>query len=134
MAFHDAVALANWINALPTTQGIGEGIQILQRRATRRCPSIGSPRQKYAYDHNASLTRFTFKNMPFWLWAIMMRKHIGCRLQASFLSPVPNTGTVPPADFPSYCETLKVIKAREAEQAAKAAQSEAKVGTNTVAL
>ena len=52
-----------------------------------------------------------------------MRKNIGCRPQASFLPPVPNTGTVPPVELPSYYETLKVVKAREAAEAEKAAQN-----------
>lgn len=67
----------------------------------------------------------------------MMRKHIRCRPQASFLPPVPNTGTVPPVDLPSYCETLKVVKAGEAAEAEKAAQNEdvqAEAGTDTVPL
>ena len=88
-------------------------------------------------DRVASFMRFIFKNMPFWLWALMMRKHIGCRLQASFLPPVPDIGTVSPDDIPSYCETLKVVKAREAAEAEKAAQNkdgQAGAGTNTVPL
>lgn len=66
-----------------------------------------------------------------------MRKHIGCRPQASFLPPVPNTGTIPPIDLPSYCETLKVVKAREAAKAEKATQNKdvpAMTGGDAVAV
>jgi hypothetical protein len=51
----------------------------------------------------------------------MMVKMIVNRPQASFLPEVPNTGTVPPADLDSYRETLKIIQAREAEEAERSA-------------
>ncbi|KAF9131762.1 hypothetical protein BGW39_001364 [Mortierella sp. 14UC] len=71
-----------------------------------------------ANDRSAALTRFVFKKMPFWLWTRMMVKMIVNRPQASFLPAVPNTGTVPPADPDSYRETLKIVRAREAERPA----------------
>ncbi|KAK3833843.1 MAG: hypothetical protein JOS17DRAFT_789210 [Linnemannia elongata] len=130
-AFHDAVALANWINVLPTTQvkDLEKAFKsyrderhaaalMAEAHAKNMCKFYGQ-----ATDRAATFTRFIFKNMPFWLWTFMMKKHIGCRPQASFLPPVPNTGTIPPVDLPSYCETLKVVKAREAVEAEKAAQN-----------
>ncbi|KAG0066535.1 hypothetical protein BGZ89_007180 [Linnemannia elongata] len=129
-AFQDAVALANWINALPTTQVKDLENAFKSYRDERHPAALAAEAHaknmcKFygkANDRSASVTRFIFKNMPYWLWTVIMRKHIGCRPQASFLPPVPNTGTIPPVDLPSYRETLKVVKAREAAEAEKTAQ------------
>jgi len=58
--------------------------------------------------------------MPFWLWKLVMIKMVTNRPQASFLPFVQDSGTVKPADIESYRETLKIIKAKDAEKAGKA--------------
>ncbi|KAG0196607.1 hypothetical protein BGX33_001428 [Mortierella sp. NVP41] len=83
MAFHDALALANWINVLPTTQ-----VKDLEKafKAYRD--------ERYvAAQAAASLSK-------------TMCKFYG-------------KGTIKPAHLDSYHETLKIVKAREAEKSAK---------------
>ncbi|KAF9131763.1 hypothetical protein BGW39_001365 [Mortierella sp. 14UC] len=131
MAFLDAVALANWINVLPTTQvkDLEKAFKSYknERHAAAEAASNHSKNMRKFYakanDRGAAITRFIYKNMPFWLWKIVMVKIAANRPQVSFLPAVKDTGTVPAADLGSYRETLKIIRAREAEEAAKVEQA-----------
>ncbi|KAF9128204.1 hypothetical protein BGW39_005279 [Mortierella sp. 14UC] len=133
MAFHDAVALANWINALPTTQVKDLEKAFKAYRNERYAAALraeGHSKQfcKFygkANDRTASITRYIYKNMPFLIWKVVTKKIVANRPQASFLPYVKDNGTVPPADLESFRETLKIVKARAAAaKAAKAKQDE----------
>ncbi|KAF9101012.1 hypothetical protein BGX29_006088, partial [Mortierella sp. GBA35] len=127
MAFHDALALANWINVLPTTQvkdleKVFKAYRDERYVAAQAATSLSRTMCKFygkVNDLSASLTRFAFKKMPFWLWKQIVVKAIANRPQASFLPPVHDKGTVKPTYLDSYHETLKIVKAREAEKSAK---------------
>ncbi|KAF9928056.1 hypothetical protein FBU30_002656 [Linnemannia zychae] len=123
-AFHDALALANWINALPSNhiRDIEAAFKSYKDEryvvalqytalAKQMCKLYGK-----ANDYSAVFVRFFLKKMPFRLWKRIMVKMILCRPQASFLPSVPNTGTVPPEEPPSYTKTLSILRARELEE------------------
>ncbi|KAF9909072.1 hypothetical protein EC991_009133 [Linnemannia zychae] len=130
MAFLDAVALANWINVLPTTQvkDLEKAFKSYrnERYTAAEAASNHSKNMRKFYakasDRGAAITRFIYKNMPFWLWKIIMVKMSANRPQVSFLPAVKDTGTVPVMELESFRETLKIIKAREAEGATKVTQ------------
>ncbi|KAF9896495.1 hypothetical protein BX616_007332, partial [Lobosporangium transversale] len=65
----------------------------------------------------ARITRYITRNLPTWLWNIMLRRMMESRPQVSILPLVEDKGTVPPMYQPSLQKTLAIRKAKEAEQA-----------------
>ncbi|KAG0380878.1 hypothetical protein BGX24_003739 [Mortierella sp. AD032] len=127
MAFHDAIALANWINALQTTQ-VKDLEKAFKAYRNERHVAVhkaeGLSKQFLASfmagcanDRSASITRYIYKNMPFLIWKVVTKKIVANRPQASFLPYVKDNGSVPPADLESFRETLNIIQARAAAEA-----------------
>ncbi|KAK3817918.1 MAG: hypothetical protein JOS17DRAFT_758051 [Linnemannia elongata] len=128
LGFHDAIALANWINVLPSKR-VKHTEYIFKQYKKERYPFA-----KAAYNHGrnmsnvsdkdlkATITRYISKNMPHWLWVLFLKKISAQRPQASFLPYVEDSGTVKAAYQHSYVKTAKMIKdqaaAREAAEAA----------------
>ncbi|KAG0250137.1 hypothetical protein BG011_008634 [Mortierella polycephala] len=123
-AIHDAIALANWINTLTSTSIDDIKTIFKEYKAERFEPA------KAAFTHgqgmgqvsartmSARLTRFITKNMPRWLWRMILVKNAANRPQVSFLPLIEDKGTVKPQDQPSLRKTLEILRARE--EAAKA--------------
>ncbi|KAF9084683.1 hypothetical protein BGX29_002422 [Mortierella sp. GBA35] len=137
MAFHDAVALANWLNVLPTTQ-VKDLKKVFKAYKEERYPVI-----RAAYLHaksmsenssstlkestgtdiplhsnqrkRAAMTRFISRHIPLWLWRVVFAKMVANRPQASFLPHVEDKGTVKPSYQRSYQEPLNIPQAKKAE-------------------
>ncbi|KAG0264609.1 hypothetical protein BG011_006455 [Mortierella polycephala] len=120
-AIHDAIALANWINVLPSASAQDIDIIFKEYKSERLEPV------KAAYNHGKSMSelsartliakvfRFMAKYMPYWLWRMVLVKNASVRPQVSFLPPIEDKGTVKAQYQPSYHKTLDIIRAREAE-------------------
>ncbi|KAG0272623.1 hypothetical protein BGZ95_011601 [Linnemannia exigua] len=140
MAFHDAVALANWINALPTTQvkDLEEAFKAYRnerQHVAQRAEGHSKQFCKFygkANDRSASITRYIYKNMPFLIWKVVTKKIVANRPQASFLPYVKDNGSVSPADLESFRETLKIIHARAAAAAKEEAAKKVNKNENNV--
>ncbi|KAF9147362.1 hypothetical protein BG015_011020 [Linnemannia schmuckeri] len=131
MAIQDAVALANWINVIATPQvkDVEKAFQAYreERHAAAQVAATLSKSMCRFYGKVRAtamslslITRFIAKNMSTWMWEKVMVAMVRNRPQASFLPFVQDHGTVKAAELNSYRETLKIIKAREAERAAAA--------------
>ncbi|KAG0204210.1 hypothetical protein BGX33_008652 [Mortierella sp. NVP41] len=107
-AMHDAIVVANWINALPfypTTKDINEAFKAYQ---DERMPWV-----KEAFESSkmfkimgektfmAKVVRYCSKNMPVWLWRRMQVRMMSNRLQCAFLPLSEDKGTSRPAHQPS---------------------------------
>ncbi|KAF9928057.1 hypothetical protein FBU30_002657 [Linnemannia zychae] len=142
MAFHDAVALANWINALPSTQVKDLDFAFKAYRHQRHAAAIKAAfRSKQmckfygkANDRGAAIARYIFKNMPFWIWKLSMINPAANRPQVSFLPFVKDSGTVPAENHESFRETLKILKEKEAKRAAAAAAAATAADDSSVAV
>ncbi|KAF9125004.1 hypothetical protein BGW39_007749, partial [Mortierella sp. 14UC] len=131
LGFHDAIALANWINVLPSKR-VKHTEYILKEYKKERYPFA-----KAAYNHGrnmsnvsdkdlkASITRYISKNMPQWLWRMFLTKISAQRPQAAFLPYVHDNGTVKAAYQHSLVKTTKMMKDQAAKAAAKAAAAAA---------
>ncbi|KAG0378189.1 hypothetical protein BGX24_004531 [Mortierella sp. AD032] len=136
LGFHDAIALANWINVLPSKR-VKHTEYIFKEYKKERYPFA-----KAAYNHGrnmsnvsdkdlkATITRFISKNMPHWLWKIFLTKISAQRPQAAFLPYVHDNGTVKAAYQHSLDKTTKMMKDQAAKAAAAAPQDG---GSNVVA-
>ncbi|KAF9897787.1 hypothetical protein BX616_004987, partial [Lobosporangium transversale] len=121
-AIQDAVALANWISVLDSTE-VNEMVDAFKEYKAERYPVI-----KAAFEHGRTLStlaatdlkariiRYLTKNMPTWLWNILVKRMLESRPQVSFLPLVEDKGTVPPIYQPSLQKTLAIRKAREAAE------------------
>ncbi|KAF9941388.1 hypothetical protein BGZ65_003968 [Modicella reniformis] len=117
-AMQDAVALANWISVLNTTT-IEAAEKIFEEYKAERFPVVKAAfnngrglSQITARDLKARIIRYITKNMPSWLWRIMLRRMAESRPQVSFLPEVKDGGTVPPKYQPSLAKTLAIHRAR----------------------
>ncbi|KAF9085222.1 hypothetical protein BGX23_009874 [Mortierella sp. AD031] len=126
LGFHDAIALANWINVLPSKR-VKHTEYIFKQYKRERYPFA-----KAAYNHGrnmsndlkASITRYIQKNMPHWLWRVFLTKIAAQRPQAAFLPYVPDSGTVKAAYQHSLVKTTQMMKDRAAKEAAEAAKED----------
>ncbi|KAF9897834.1 hypothetical protein BX616_004911, partial [Lobosporangium transversale] len=121
-AIQDAVALANWISVLDST-AVKEMTKAFKEYKAERYPvakaSFAQARALSRVTERglvARITRYVSKNMPAWLWNILIRSMIESRPQVSFLPLVEDEGTVPPKYQPSLQKTLAIRKAREAAE------------------
>ncbi|KAF9923896.1 hypothetical protein FBU30_006057, partial [Linnemannia zychae] len=124
LGFHDAIALANWINILPASPTVQELERVFKEYRTERYPYAVA-----AFDHarnmsnisdknlKAAITRFVMKNIPEWLWKLSLAKMSSNRPQVSFLPLVEDLGTVKSAYQPSLHKTRKILREKEAAKA-----------------
>ncbi|ORZ04545.1 hypothetical protein BCR41DRAFT_425848 [Lobosporangium transversale] len=118
-AIQDAVALANWISVLDST-AVSKITKAFEEYKAERYPVVmkayenGRALSKVtATDLTAKISRFITRNLPTWLWNIMLKRMVESRPQVSFLPLVKDKGTVPPTYQPSLQKTLEIRKARE---------------------
>ncbi|KAG0209585.1 hypothetical protein BGX28_010200 [Mortierella sp. GBA30] len=122
-AIHDAICLANWINALPSTS-VDDTEKIFKQYRAERLPPAEAA---YTFGRNmanvsartlkAKLSRYMVKSMPTWLWHKILVQHAANRPQVSFLPLITDTGTVKPEYQPSLHKTLQIMRDKEANQA-----------------
>ncbi|KAF9379885.1 hypothetical protein CPB97_008697 [Podila verticillata] len=113
-AMHDAIALANWINVLPSTSPKDINMIFSEYKAERY------PLAKKAFETSRMLSkliektmvgaiaRFASKNMPVWLHRIAIAKMAANRPQVAFLPLVEDKGSVKPIPQPSLIKTRKL--------------------------
>ncbi|OAQ24620.1 FAD/NAD(P)-binding domain-containing protein [Linnemannia elongata AG-77] len=106
-AMHDAIALANLIYALPANTSEEITKTFKEYHAERYPPAME------AYNNSLLMSKllkggiagaiawFLKNNMPNWLWRLAVKGLVMNRLQAGFLKPVEDKGTVPPNISPS---------------------------------
>ncbi|ORY96054.1 hypothetical protein BCR41DRAFT_426765 [Lobosporangium transversale] len=120
-AMQDAVALANWISVLDSTATDEITKAFKEYRAERYPVAMATFTEARAVsrDLKARIIRYLTKNMPSWLWSIMLKRMVESRPQVSFLPLVEDKGTVPPKYQPSLQKTLAIRKARETAEASR---------------
>ncbi|KAF9426893.1 hypothetical protein BGZ94_005835 [Podila epigama] len=113
-AMHDAIALANWIEALPSNSLKDVTKAFKEYRAERY------PLAKKAFDTSrmlskliekslvGSIARFASKHMPVWLNRIAMSKMAAIRPQVAFLPPFEDKGAVKPLPQASMIRTRRM--------------------------
>ncbi|KAG9321947.1 hypothetical protein KVV02_006919 [Mortierella alpina] len=117
-AMHDAIILANWINAIPSTSVNDIEMAFREYKEERflnavasfkSCQSAGKILEKNMI---AAAARFVLKMIPSWVWNTALqpvhKKIIENRPQVAFLPLTEDLGTVPPAYQPSLHRTLSV--------------------------
>lgn len=62
----------------------------------------------------AAISRFVMRNIPTWLWRMVLAKMSSNRPQVSFLPLVKDIGTVKSAHQPSLHKTQKILREKEA--------------------
>ncbi|KAK3838995.1 MAG: hypothetical protein J3R72DRAFT_447905 [Linnemannia gamsii] len=126
LGFHDAIALANWINVLPASPTIQELDVVFTEYKAERHPYATA-----AFEHarnmsnlsdkdlKATISRFVIKHIPDWLWRLSLAKMSANRPQVSFLPLVEDIGTVKSAYQASLDNTQKILRAKEEAKTAK---------------
>ncbi|GJJ71466.1 hypothetical protein EMPS_03816 [Entomortierella parvispora] len=111
-AMQDAIVLANWIAALPSL-AIEDMEQIFKEYKKERFDVAMS-----AYNNGRMLSkvpgagltskiiRYMTRNVPDFLWLIMLKNMAASRPQVWFLPLAKDTGTIPPRDQPSLRKNL----------------------------
>ncbi|KAF9097756.1 hypothetical protein BGX23_008017 [Mortierella sp. AD031] len=115
-AMHDAIVLANWINALPSDPSAKDIENALKEYQDERLPwaraAFNSTKFYRAIASSgimANIVRFFAKHMPEWAKRKMLVIIGGNRPQCSFLPLVEDKGSVPPAFQPSLLATKPKI-------------------------
>ncbi|KAG0030241.1 hypothetical protein BGZ82_007513 [Podila clonocystis] len=113
-AMHDAIALANWINVLPSTSPKDINMIFSEYKAERY------PLAKKAFETSRMLSkliektmvgaiaRFVSKNMPVWLHRIAIARMAANRPQVAFLPLVEDKGSVKSIPQPSLIKSRKL--------------------------
>ncbi|KAF9904348.1 hypothetical protein BX616_001336, partial [Lobosporangium transversale] len=119
-AIHDAAALANWLNVLSSSASVTEIEGVFEEYKKERYPVA-----KISYENSWILAqllqqdlrgkalRFFMKNIPKWLWRIILIRALDSRPQLSFLEPVKDSGNVAPRYQPSLEKTLSILRAQK---------------------
>ncbi|KAG0204437.1 hypothetical protein BGX28_003619 [Mortierella sp. GBA30] len=117
LAFHDAIALANWINVLPSTSLQDIEMIFKEYRQERLPPAQASYAngQMMASISARSIKSIIFRRlckvMPSWCWRLLHRKYAANRPQVAFLPLVQDTGSVKPTYQVSLHKTLELLEA-----------------------
>ncbi|KAG0063302.1 hypothetical protein BGZ89_009969 [Linnemannia elongata] len=128
-AFHDVVALANWINVLPRSAKVSDMEPAFRAYKEERHPFVQEAafhskslsQVSFTPDMKTVMSRFVTKHMPSWLWRVVNTKTASYRPQASFLPFVKDDGTVSSTHSRSYIETRRILEARNSSCALAAA-------------
>ncbi|KAF9563168.1 hypothetical protein EC968_004976 [Mortierella alpina] len=113
LAFHDAIALANWINALPSTSTediatVFKEYKTERIRYAKEAQVQGSMMASVsARNLKAKVMRFLMKNMPARLNKQVQMRSAANRPQVSFLPVAQDNGSVKPVAQPSFQKTRK---------------------------
>ncbi|GJJ68600.1 hypothetical protein EMPS_00946 [Entomortierella parvispora] len=131
-AMQDAVCLANWINTLSSTDDVATIENVFKEYHTERHPVAiaGFRKSRYYASTSAAsfkgvFARFFQKNLPNWVWMMVLKKASAFRPQASFLPLAEDKGTVPPAPQPSLTKTLAILEAAAAAKNQSASEATA---------
>ncbi|KAF9902052.1 hypothetical protein EC991_005386 [Linnemannia zychae] len=107
-SMHDAIALANLIYCLPSTNQ-KDITQMFSEYRDERLPPVTA-----AFNSSRSLAKgmekgwsgtiafYITKYMPVWLWRLFLKGMVKNRLKCGFLEEIEDKGTVPPAHSASY--------------------------------
>ncbi|KAF9537188.1 hypothetical protein EC957_008679 [Mortierella hygrophila] len=106
-AMHDAIALANLIYAVPTTNS-ADLTKIFEEYQKERLPAViesfnNSQLMSKIMDRGieGAIILWLYTNIPFWLWRLMLAKTVRYRPQVGFLPNIPLKGSVIPFKSPS---------------------------------
>ncbi|KAG0337805.1 hypothetical protein BG000_004954 [Podila horticola] len=117
-AMQDAVVLSNWIAALPhlddqDTEKIFEEYKKERYPVVMATYYVGRTFSKVAGTSLISrIVRFLTKNVPKFLWMIVLKIMAESRPQVWFLKLVEDRGTVRPTDQPSLKKNLAMVAAK----------------------
>jgi len=121
-AIHDAVCLANWLNVVPT-KAVPDLEAAFEEYRSERYPQALNAYQTSAAlakglekNLTGAIMRFVNRNMPKWLWMMVLKRLVAYRPQASFLDLVPDKGTYPAIPQPSLTKTKLLIEALHKKQ------------------
>ncbi|KAG0248160.1 hypothetical protein BG011_000413 [Mortierella polycephala] len=116
LAMHDAIALANWINVLPSTS-IKNTAMIFRAYKNERYPAAREAydnghmmARMFTWNFRAKIIRYMAKHMPPWMHNASMRMNVMNRPQVSFLPLAKDTGSIRPQYQPSLFKTLEMIR------------------------
>ncbi|KAG0342668.1 hypothetical protein BG004_005619 [Podila humilis] len=121
-AIHDAVTLANWICSLETKTMTDFERIFAEYRAERRPFAVNAYNASKTLMKGGAKTvagaviRFVYRNIPGWLFKIILKKSVLVRPQVAFLPLVEDKGTVPRVAQPSLEKTLPIFQARKERQ------------------
>ncbi|OAQ29967.1 FAD/NAD(P)-binding domain-containing protein [Linnemannia elongata AG-77] len=131
-AIHDAVALANRLQALPDQPSVEDIEKAFKLYKKERLPKVkeaynSSVALKYLVEQNmkGALMRHMSKNMPMWLNRKMLIRMISYQPQLSYVDLVPNEGTVRPAHQQSLADAMKKAKKDKLKQERAEAKAKA---------
>ncbi|KAF9105841.1 hypothetical protein BGX29_011244 [Mortierella sp. GBA35] len=123
-AIHDAIVLANLINALPehpTHKEIEKTFKAYKRERLSWVNSASNSSKAFRTmtdaSYKAKLVRYCAKNMPAWAQRHLMTRMGGNRPQVAFLPQVKDTGSLRPSHQPSLT-ARRAGSEKEAEQSA----------------
>ncbi|KAF9132329.1 hypothetical protein BGW39_000350 [Mortierella sp. 14UC] len=126
-SMHDAIALANLIYCLPSTNQ-DDITQMFSEYKAERLPPVTA-----AFNSSRSLAKgmekgwsglvafYITKYMPVWLWRLFLKGMIKNRLRCGFLEEIEDKGTVPPAYSASYEKARALYNKRNGIKPAAAA-------------
>ncbi|KAF9405102.1 hypothetical protein BGZ94_003762 [Podila epigama] len=121
-SMQDAIALANWINVLPSRSMRDVGTIFEEYTAERQAfarKSLQATRLISMMNEKGlagAFSRFAAKTTPTWLRRYMVRKISTSRPQVSFLPFVPDHGEMPAIQHPSYYKTKPLAEKKAALQ------------------
>ncbi|KAF9086672.1 hypothetical protein BGX23_008654 [Mortierella sp. AD031] len=124
-AMHDAIVVANLINALPLHPTAEEIHNVFRAYSKERMPWV-----KEAFESSklfkimaektfmAKVLRYCSKNMPVWLWHRVQVRMMSNRPQCAYIAPAEDKGAIRPAPQPSLTARAP-IDAKKKKDAAK---------------
>ncbi|KAF9923164.1 hypothetical protein BGZ67_010058 [Mortierella alpina] len=117
-AMQDAVVLSNWIAALPhledqDTEKIFEEYKKERYPVVMAAYYVGRTFSKVSgISFTSRIVRFLTKNVPKFLWLVVLKVMAQSRPQVWFLKVAEDRGTVPPIDQPSLRKNLAMAAAK----------------------
>ncbi|KAF9341209.1 hypothetical protein BGZ91_010342 [Linnemannia elongata] len=131
-AIHDAVALANRLQALPDQPSVEDIERAFKLYKKERFPKVkeafnSSLALKAMVEQNmkGALMRHMSKNMPMWLNRKMLIRMISYQPQLSYVDLIPNEGSVRPAHQQSLADAMKKAKKDKLKQERAEAKAKA---------
>ncbi|KAK3835639.1 MAG: hypothetical protein J3R72DRAFT_451333 [Linnemannia gamsii] len=122
-AVHDAVALANRLQALPDQPSVEDIEKAFKLYKKERFPKVqeafnSSLALKSMIEQNlkGAMVRYMSKNMPLWVNRRVLIRMVSYQPQLSYLELVPYKGTIRPAHQQSLADALKKAKKERAKQ------------------
>ncbi|KAK5823632.1 hypothetical protein F5H01DRAFT_334891 [Linnemannia elongata] len=115
-AMHDAIALANLIYAVPTTNS-ADLTRIFEEYQKERLPAViesykNSQLMSKIMDRGieGAIILWLYTHIPFWLWRMVLAKTVRYRPQVGFLPNIPLKGSVIPFESPSELKARAIFE------------------------